>query len=223
MNKLLFLAAKARKEESWLDFSRFCELRGQGVRAAAMEELGKFLKANASAPFERRLTFSRWLLRRSREFQDVRVLLPHPILEQFVVPTLRQWCEACPREAEPHLWLGLLMCDIPSDHLDQALELDPSCELARQTLTNWILGHVDYNQHELPSFYINDAEDDLTALDKASELTSASKADGWVKDALREIAELRARAEDWVATHPRANKVVAFPDESSPAVPVRGK
>jgi hypothetical protein len=48
MNKLLFLAAKARKEESWLDFSRFCELRGQGVRAAAMEELGKFLKANAS-------------------------------------------------------------------------------------------------------------------------------------------------------------------------------
>ena len=54
---LIFLAAEASKENSWHDFSRFCELRGKGVRAAAMEKLDKFLQVAVYWPFEERLTF----------------------------------------------------------------------------------------------------------------------------------------------------------------------
>jgi hypothetical protein len=211
LNALIFLAAEAKKEDLWLDFSRFCELRGQGVRAAAMEHLDKFAQAAASWSFEKRRTFSQWVLWRSRKFQDDRVVLPHPLRERLIVPTLRIWCDTLPSEAEPHLWLGLLRCDDPSNHLDQALNLDPSCELARRTLTNWIISDIDYNQHELPSFYINDPASDLKELEKASKLASASTAEAWASNVHQEIAELRARAEDAVAAQSRATNVVQFP------------
>jgi hypothetical protein len=211
MDTLIFLAAEAKKD-SWLEFARFCELRGQGVRAAAMEQLDKFVQAAFSWSFEKRLAFSQWVLWRSRKFRDDRVVLPHPIRERLIVPTLRNWRDAAPNEAEPHLWLGLLGCDDdPSHHLDQALNLDPSCELARQKLTDWILGAVDYNQHELPSFYINDPASDLKDLEKASKLASGSTAEAWAGNVHQEIAELRARAEDALAAQSRATNVVPFP------------
>ncbi len=211
LNALIFLAAEAKKEDSWLNFSRFCELRGQGVRAAAMEHLDKFVEAAATWSFEKRRAFSQWVLWRSRKFRDDRAVLPHPLREQIIVPTLRIWCDTLPGEAEPHLWLGVLRCDDPSNHLDQALNLDPSCELARRTLTDWILSDVDYNQHELPSFYINDPASDLKELEKASKLASGSTAEAWARNVRQEIAELRARAEDAVAAKIRASNVVPFP------------
>ena len=212
MNTLIFLAAEAGKEEEWHDFSRFCEFRGQGVRAAAMEHLNKFLQSTARWSLEKRLAFSKWALWRSRKFQNDRVVLPHPIRERLIVPTLRSWSEASPGEAEAHLWLGLLRCDDPSRHLDQALELDPSCALARQTLTDWIISDVEYNQHELPSFYINDPASDLEELDKASELAAGVTVEAWVRIRRKAIAELRTQALSWIATNNRAGNVVSFPD-----------
>lgn len=211
LNTLIFLAAEAKKEDSWFDFSRFCELRGQGVRAAALEHLDKFAQAAASWSFEKRRAFSHWVLWRSRKFRDDRVVLPHPLREQLIVPTLRMWCDALPSEAEPHLWLGLLRCDNPSIHLDQALKLDPSCDLARRTLTDWILSDVHYNQHELPSGYINDAASDLKELERAAELASGSMSEAWARNVHREIAELRVRAEEAMAAQSCGTNVVPFP------------
>jgi hypothetical protein len=209
MDKLIFLAAEAKKEDAWRDFSQFCAYRGHGVRAVAFQKLDEFLQAATSWPFDKRLTFSRWLLGRKRQFYDVRVVIPHSLREQLIVPTVRQWCEVSADGAEPHLWLGLLRCDDPSQHLEQALKLDPSCEMARQTLTQWILRDVDYNQHELPSGYLNDPGEDLTSLHQASELTAGSKEGEWARQAQHEIADLRARAEAWIVSHP--TNVIAFP------------
>jgi hypothetical protein len=219
MNALIFLAAEARKEEEWHDFSRFCELRGQGARAAAMEHLNKFLHAAARWSLEKRLAFSKWVLRCSRRFRDDRVVLPHPIRERLVVPTLRSWSEASAGEAEAHLWLGLLRCDDPSRHLDQALKLDPSCALARQTLTDWIISDVEYNQHELPSLYINDPAGDLAELDRASELVAGVTVEAWVRIRQKAIAELRTRALSWMATNNRDGNVVSFPDTRFRVIP----
>jgi len=211
LNSLIFLAAEAKEEDSWFGFSRFCELRGQGIRAASLQQLDKFVQAACSWSFEKRRAFSQWVLLRSRKFRDDRVVLPHPLREQLIVPTLRMWCDALPSEAEPHLWLGLLRCDNPSNHLDQALKLDPSCDLARRTLTDWILSDVEYNQHELPSGYLNDPESDLEELERAAELASGSISEAWARNVHREIADLRVRAEGAMAAQSRATNVVPFP------------
>jgi hypothetical protein len=219
MNTLAFLAAEARKTEAWYDFSRFCELRAQGVRAAALEHLNKFLQVTASWSLEKRLAFSKWVLWRSRKFQDDRVVLPHPIRERLIVPTLRSWSDVSPGEPEAHLWLGPLRCDDPSHHLHQALKLDPSCDLARKTLTEWIISGVEYNQHELPGFYINDPVGDLEELDRASELAAGVTIEAWAGIRRQEIAELRARALSWMATNNRAGNVVPFPETPYRVVP----
>jgi hypothetical protein len=223
MDTLIFLAAEAKKEDAWLEFSRFCELRGRGVRAAAMEQLGKFIQAAVAWSFEKRLAFSQWALWRSRNFRDDRLVLPHPIREHLIVPTLRMWREASPDAPDPHLWLGLLGCDDPSHHLDQALKRDPSCELARQKFTDLIFRDIAYSQHELPGFYLGRVEDDLKELEKASELVSGSKAEVWARGAQRRIAVFRARAEDWMALRSRANNVVPFPGMRPGEVPSDGK
>jgi hypothetical protein len=219
MDSLIFLAAEARKEELWFDFSRFCEFRGQGVRAAAMEHLNKFLQAAAPWSLEERLAFTKWVLWRSRKLQYDRVVLPHPLREKLLIPTLRSWSEASPSAAESHLWLGLLRCDDPAHHLDQALRIDPSCELARRTRIDWIISGVEYNQHELPSFYIDDPADDLEELDRASELVAGSAVEAWARIRLEEIAELRTRAISWMATKNRAGNVVPFPGTRFRVIP----
>ena len=211
MDLLMLLAEEARKEEAWLEFSRFCELRGRGIRAEAMRRVDQFMQLAANWSFDERLAFSRWVLWRSRKFRDDRMVLPHPLREQCIIPTLRSWYEAASSEAEPRLWLGILRCDDPSYHLAQALELDPTCELARETLTRWILSDVAYNQHELPGFYFGNPADDLKELERALKLVSGSTAEAWARTVQQQIARLRARAEDALATQDRAHKVVPFP------------
>jgi len=211
IDKLAFLAAEAKKEGAWLEFSRFCELRAQGVRAAAMEHLKSFLQAAAHWSLEERLIFSKWVLWGSRKFHDDRVVLPHPLRTKLLIPTLRSLIETSPGEAEGHLWLGLLRCDEPWLHLEQALKLDSSCELARRTLTDWIISDVEYNQHELPSGYINDPRDDLNDLERASKLASGSAEEARVRLWQQEIAKLRARAEVWLAAKTDARNVIPFP------------
>jgi hypothetical protein len=211
IDKLAFLATEAKNEEAWLEFSRFCKFRAQGVRAAAMEHLSSFLQGAVDWSLGERLTFSKWVLWRSRKFHDNRVVLPHPLRTKLLIPTLRSWIESSPGEAEGHLWLGLLRCDEPWLHLEQALELDPSCELARRTLTDWIISGVEYNQHELPSGYINDPVDDLNDLERASRLASGSTEEVRVRLWQQEIAELRARAEVWLAAKSDSRNVIPFP------------
>lgn len=211
IDELALLATEAKKEDAWLEFSRFCELRERGVRAAAMEHLNNFLQAAVAWPLEKRLAFSKWVLWRGRKFHDDRVVLPHPLRKKLLIPTLRSWIEIAPGEAEAHLWLGLLRCDDPWLHLEQALELDPSCELARRTLTDWIISHVEYNQHELPSLYINDPVDDLNDLERASKLASGSTEEARMRLWHQEIAELRARAEVWLAAMSDSRNVIPFP------------
>ena len=223
MNALIFLAAEAKKEEEWHDFSRFCQLRGQGVRAVAIKHLNKFLQVAAPWSLEKRLAFSKWVLWRSRKFKDDRVVLPHPIRERLIVPTLRNWLDTSPGEAEAHLWLGLLRCDDPSCHLDRTLKLDPSCELARQTLTDWIISDVEYNQHELPTFYINDPTEDLKELDRASELAAGATIEAWITITRQKIAQLRTKTLSWMATKDRADNVVSFPGTQSRATLPRKK
>jgi hypothetical protein len=202
MDKLAALTARAKERPVWNSFAEFARLRSVGRRAAAMNHLNGFLDDACAWDFYARFEFTKWALEESRQFSDRGFFLPHPAQVRLIVPTLREWLDVAPFDAEPHLWLGLLRCDDPSRHLKRALELDPTCEPARQTLAQWILADIEYNQHELPAFYIHDPRDDLKALDQATRLVQASAVEEWANDIRREIIDLRARTEVWLQAHP---------------------
>jgi hypothetical protein len=52
-----------------------------------------------------------------------------------------------------------------------------------------------------------------------SELASDSTVEAWASNARREIAELRARAENWIASRAVAGNVVSFPRLAIPLYP----
>jgi hypothetical protein len=196
------LAREASEHPAWREFSAFADSRSRGLRTEAFRHLSHFIRAATDWEFEERLRFCRWLLGKAGVFGELGIASPQPLHTNLLVPTIRQWLEREPKIAEAHLWLGLLRCDDPSEHLAHALVLDPGCEQARRVLVEWIIGDIEYNQHELPSFYIHDPRDDLVELDRAADLlTGASASDETNRQEL-EIAELRRHAEAWLAMHP---------------------
>jgi len=203
LDELMRLAVEVNLRPQYRIFAEFAELRGQGVRRGALDKLRCFLDLATFWPFPERLVFVRWLLEKSRKFSDSSIVLPQVARERLVVPTVREWSEANSAEAEPWLWLGLLRCDRPARHLERALALDPSCDLARKTLIEWIISDIKYNQHHLPQFYIYDPRGDLKDLDQAESLIEGRAIDEWATEVQREITELRRLAAQWVIDHPR--------------------
>ena len=205
LDELKRLAAEAELNPQYRLFAEFAALRAQGVRQGALNRLARFLELAPLWSFPERLGFVRWLLGRSRQFSDSTVVLPQPIREVLVVPTVREWATASPELADPFLWLGLLRCDDPALHLERALQLDPSCDLARKTLVEWIPADIEYNQHELPQLYIHDPRDDLKGLERATILLDERLTDEWTAVVRQEISELQRHAAKWLADHPRAD------------------
>lgn len=210
LDELAGLSVRARAEPEWARFADFAEARSKGLRGDAFRSLNVFLDESGGWDYPRQLRFTRWLLEASLRFSDRALPIPHPLSVRLVVPVVRQWCDREPEDAQPRLWLGLLRCDDPSAHLEAALKLDPTCEKARQTLTDWALDDVEYNQHHLPDFYIHDPRLDLVELDRLSAVIDASADEEWAGRVREEIRELRCRAEEWLSLHPRPGDFAAY-------------
>ncbi len=202
MDKLVVLALEANARPEWHEFALYCELRGRGIRSGAFDSLGRFIEQAVTWTFDARLQFARWALEYSNLFYDRGVLLPTPVRTSLLMPTLMEWSANSPREAQAHLWLGLLGCDDPRHHLTCALEFDPTCEAARQTLANWILGDIEYNQHHLPDFYILDPRGDLSTLIQVERLIEDSSSESWAETTRKEVLRLRMNVDSWLAAHP---------------------
>ncbi|WP_146620075.1 hypothetical protein [Acuticoccus sediminis] len=196
------LANEASEHNEWREFAAFADSRSQGLRTEAFRHLSHFIHATRDWKFEERLGFCRWLLGKGDAFGGLGIASPQPLRASLLVPTMREWLEREPKIAEAHLWLGLLRCDDPSEHLTSALALNPNCQRARRVLVEWIINDIDYNQHELPSFYIQDPRDDLVELERAADLLAGVPNSTEIDRQKLEIVELRRRAAAWLAAHP---------------------
>jgi hypothetical protein len=209
LNRLAAMGEEAEHHAGWADYAAFANCRSRGLRSDGFRALDSFIVVSGSWSFEGRLAFCRWLFGPLPNFSDQRLALPQPLLAKIAIPTVKEWSAREPNCAEAHLWLGLLHCDVPREHLARALELDPTCDRARWTLVEWIIGDVEYNQHHLPDFYIHDPRDDLPVLNQAEALIDGGGDDERADCLRREVSELRCRAEDWVAAHPREGDFAA--------------
>jgi hypothetical protein len=166
--KLKEVAEEARENSAWADYALFCENYERGLRSQAFAILERFVVVLAASPFSERRDFVSWLMQRVDGVEASHRLMPHPLYNRIVKPTLEEWIVVEPESSEPHRWLG------GREHLMRALELNPKDEVARQKLVNFLLHWVDWCAHEIPSGYgyLEDPQEGLADLEEAETLSA---------------------------------------------------
>jgi len=207
-SRAMLAAAGAEEVAAWEGYARYCRLREQGLRRAALHALDDFLCAAERWPFEGRREFAVWisgvLEERETPYDD---LTPHPLIARLLRPALLEWSEREPGAALPHRWLGLFFSEYPHaqtgagshEHLRRAIELDPGEQPARVRLIHHGLGYLDFAVHHLPASYIGDPEEDLAFTAEVAGLIEGV-ADPRTRNELgAELAAARQLVEDWIA------------------------
>jgi hypothetical protein len=174
----------------WAAFAAYCTDCQSGLRRQAFAKLDQFIAGLEGAAFAERQRFIRWLLRQADPRDGCHLLLPHPLRQRVILPTLEEWTRREPAAPEPHRWLG------GREHLQRALELDPKDELARSWFIDCILQEVGYDIHELPGGYLGNPEEDLAALAEAARAADACSQPAARQSAHERIGKLRRVIED---------------------------
>ena len=78
------------------DFSDYCRFRAEGLRKQAFEALSRFLFQALNWEFEKRRDFVDWLLTAQYNNPKIHQLIPHPLMEKLVEPTLNEWIQCQP-------------------------------------------------------------------------------------------------------------------------------
>lgn len=186
---LRIVATQASANEAWSEYAQYCRDREGGLRRRAFQHLKKFLETAKAWSFHDRSAFANWVCLRITEFgeSDSCGLVPKPLAEQLVVPTLREWAGSETTNSTPCRWLGMFFSavvypglrtglttggDDAYSLLREALRRSPADRLARIRLIEMIVGDAEYSCHHLPHYYIGEPKDDLARITEAVELLS---------------------------------------------------
>jgi hypothetical protein len=209
------VAAQACANEAWSEYAQYCLDREGGLRRRAFQHLEKFLERGKAWSFHDRSSFANWLCDRITEFGDSDScgLIPQPLAEQLVVPTLREWAARETTDSIPCRWLGMYfsgvvypvlragLSRVAEDSyslLREALRRNPNDDLARISLIVMIVGDAEFSCHHLPHYYIGEPEDDLGRVAEAVELLS-SVVDPAQNARLRsELHHVSQLIDDWI-------------------------
>lgn len=181
------VAGQASRNDAWTDYAQYCCDREGGLRRRAFQHLERFLGRAKSWSFDDRSEFANWLCLRIAEFgeSDSCGLIPLPLAEQLVVPTLREWAAREATNSLPCRWLGMFFsgvvypglraglsksADDAFSLLREALHRNPNDDVARIRLIEMIIGDAEFSCHHLPDYYIGEPKEDLAALAEAVEL-----------------------------------------------------
>jgi hypothetical protein len=181
------VAAQASASPTWSDYAQYCRDREGGLRRRAFQHLEKFLEGAKAWSFDDRSAFANWVCVRIAEFgeSDSCGLVPQPLAEQLVVPTLREWVARETRNSIPCRWLGMffsgvvypgLRAGLSTGAVDaysllrEALRRNPNDDLARVRLIEMIVGDAEFSCHHLPHYYIGEPKDDVARIAEAVEL-----------------------------------------------------
>jgi hypothetical protein len=189
------LASAARTVPEWADYAAFCEEYERGLRNDAFTILERFISSIERASFEKRPKFVSWISRESDGREGRHMLIPHPLYVRLIEPTLLEWTLIEPDCYEPHLWLG------GYDHLVRAIELTPRNEIVAKKLIVAILSRVGHATHELPTGYLGNPSEDLTALSQADILLQNLSDDNDRSPLRADIALERKLIQDYIRSN----------------------
>jgi len=186
------VAAEARGIPEWSDYAAFCDEYERGLRGEAFTILERFICSLERAPFTDRRRFVSWLLRQADGREGRHMLGPHPLRVRIIEPTLLEWIVVEPECSEPHLWLG------GYEHLKHAIELAPDDELAKRKLIILILRRVGLASHELPVWYLGNANEDLAVLREAEVLLQGLPSEDDRRQLAAKIGEKRKLIQEYL-------------------------
>ena len=144
---LAAIAEDLRGDDFLAPFARYCDLRQKGLRKPALLILHEFVSASKDWSFQDRRTTANRLLLIRHNHPSVHQLLPQPLIDGFICPTLREWRDVEPDSAEALRWIGVVFGDRLA--LEKALLIEPRDDIARRTLITALLYDVDYATHHL--------------------------------------------------------------------------
>ena len=207
--KMLSVAHEASQDDLWRPLASYYELRAQGRRDDANQAAERFAASARLWPFEERKRFGLWFMNRTgdllgRSRLKSRYIIagsglfaPQVVVEAVLWPTLAEWAQQEPDNPEPWFWRGLYE-EGGWDHIGRALRLHPTYGPACAAKIEMILTAVEYDQHELPSGYLNDLTEDLSSLSEAERLAAHVDGPAYRQELEQRIGLRRAIAEDWI-------------------------
>ncbi len=161
------VAIEAAKNPDTVLYSEYCELREKGLRKEAFQKLTQFINRACTWDLDKRFYFVDWLENIRYNNEEIYDLIPHPLYQMLVQPTLLEWIETNPDDPAGYRWLG----DI--DSLRKAVSISSHEQIAREKLIDDLIHKVGYSVHHLPEGYIGDPSEDLTILNEIKTLITS--------------------------------------------------
>lgn len=196
---LLIVSNLALKNPEWKDYADYCFAREKGIRKEAFKHLDKFIKATEDWSIEKKKEFIKFLFPIFENLKDADYgPFPQPLSDKLIKPTLIIWCNTEKTDGDPFRWYGKYYRS--QEFLLKALEINPSDDLARQTLINWLTDDINHAVHHLPDYYIGDPSEHIKLGDKIKheirQLTSEELREYWTKELDKDL-DLVYNYVDW--------------------------
>lgn len=174
----------ASADERLKNYCEYCTLMEKGLRKQGLAAARKFVSETKEWTDDDRRAIVNEICARGHCHGEFSALVPHPISEGLVRPTLEAWCDEDPATSAPFRWLGTYSHD--KELLERAIEKDSSDQIALHGWLNHLVGSVDFSIHHLPEGYIGDPAADLGMLDRADEysarVTDATDREQWERE-----------------------------------------
>lgn len=200
MDHLAALSASIAHIPSWSGLAAYFDLRSKGLRTEAMSSLDAFAKDASSWPFGERLSLVQWLGANDELNSPV---IPFPLCQKVHRPTIVEWLEAQPRNADANFFYAIYVAgsqrDLdPADFLNIALEIEPRHQKALRARLEWLLRGVEYAQHELPVGYLGSPDEDLVELQMTVPLAERIKDREIREEILTKLDDLSVTTQKWI-------------------------
>lgn len=129
---LIAVADSIADQPHWTLFARYCRLREKGLRLQSLQAISELIDEAARWTDYTRRKFADWIYSTSLRNPKVHQLIPMPLNQQFLVPTLQEWAASEPFNATPERWLGFATAD--HWHFSNALAIDSTDDMSRYRL-----------------------------------------------------------------------------------------
>lgn len=163
---LQWLSNECSKVSSWNIFSEYCDLREKGFRKESLNRLNEFIQQTHHWAESERREFTRVAVDASRRRPFSAAVLPQPLREEVVQPTLDHWIAQEPDNPEPLRLRG------GREDLCKALDLDPSHQDTVLRVARFMEGDIYFACHESEIGIIGEAELVLSMIEEYQEVLS---------------------------------------------------
>ncbi|WP_153556473.1 hypothetical protein [Roseimaritima sediminicola] len=192
---LIAVADSIADQPQWNLSAQYCRLRERGLRPQALQAITELIAEAAGWGDNGRRQFADWIYSTSLRNPEVHKLIPTPLNQQLLVPTLRQWAASESSNAIPERWLGFATGD--HQHFSNALSLDPTDDISRYRLVSRDLADVDHQCHHLPDCFIGEIDTAIMTLDRAKAMAAKFSSPDIAPTLEDEFSELYGKVRDW--------------------------